>query len=157
MSNRTKEWVCLISVFQWAYQYQWRALVNSLSSAHYLKATPMYIRCLFLTVSLSSFIFVLTVSWQLCAFSNIRPGLVGAYKWQCHYDPVTSIRKLLNRKKINGRLLELIANHMLKFSLRLPFLKNKVNIENLLKKTFGEKTWMKWEKPSSYLSLIITN
>lgn len=67
------------------------------------------------------------------------------------------IRKLLNRKKINGRLLELIANHMLKFSLRLPFLKNKVNIENLFKKTFGEKTWMKWEKPSSYLSLIITN
>lgn len=63
------------------------------------------------------------------------------------------IRKLLNRKKINGRLLELIANHMLKFSLRLPFLKNKVNIENLFKKTFGEKTWMKWEKPSSYLQI----
>lgn len=49
------------------------------------------------------------------------------------------IRKLLNRKKINGRLLELIANHMLKFSLRPPFLQNKVNIENLLKKNLWGK------------------
>lgn len=77
-------------LFHWVYQYQWRALVNSLSSAHYLKATPIYIQCLFLKVSLSSFIFLMTVSWQLCAFSNIRPGLVRAYKRQCHYDPVVS-------------------------------------------------------------------
>lgn len=50
------------------------------------------------------------------------------------------IHKLLNKKKINNQLLKLITNHILKFSLHLPFLKNKINIKNLLKKTFKKKT-----------------
>lgn len=46
---------------------------------------------------------------------------------------------------------------MFKFFFCLFFLKNKVNIENLLKKIFGEKIWMKWEKFFLYLSFIIIN
>lgn len=67
------------------------------------------------------------------------------------------ICKFLNRKKINGWFLEFIVNYMFKFFFCLFFLKNKVNIENLLKKIFGEKFWMKWEKFFLYLSLIIIN